>query len=214
MVELEPEIQFASLEHQGETLQLGMWVFIATEVLFFGALLLGYAVYRNAYWHEFAIAGRDSKILLGAINEAILLTSSLTMVWAVKCAREERQRLLFRLLLATAALGLAFLVVKGFEYREDYLAHTVPAVNFRLKPGETPPAELFWIFYFVATGIHALHMSIGIGLMAYMAWRARRGDFTAAYYAPLETVGLYWSFVDTVWVFLFAAIYPLGRALT
>lgn len=209
---LKPEDQYATLEQQGETAQLGLWCFLATEVLFFGGLFFGYIVYRTHYWEDFRVAGHDSKILLGSINQALLITSSLTMVMAINFAARGRQRLVMWLLLATALLGVGFLGVKAYEYDQDYLSHTVPSVNFIFKSTYGGPAELFWVFYFVATGIHALHLSIGIGLVLVMAWRAARGAFSPAYYAPLEVVGLYWSFVDTVWLFLWAAIYPLGRA--
>jgi cytochrome c oxidase subunit III len=214
MRSLRPEPQFATLAQQADTAQLGMWVFIATEVMFFGALLFTYFIYRTSYWEQFRLAARDTKILLGSINAAILLTSSLTMVMAINFAREGRQRLLLVFLLATAFLGFCFLGVKGYEYASDFRAHTVPSVNFLLKPGQLPPSQLFWVFYFIATGLHAIHMSIGIGLIMVMSWRAWRGRFSPNYYTPLEVVGLYWSFVDTVWVFLWAAIYPLGRAAT
>lgn len=203
--------QYADLEQQSQTAQLGMWAFIATEVLFFGALIFSYTVYRTAYPHQFALAAHDSVILLGSINQAILLTSSLTMVLAIRAARLGEQRTLFWLLLATAALGLMFLGVKGYEYSVDADSHVLPAVDFVMKEGYKAPAEMFWTFYLIATGLHALHLSIGIGLVLILAVRAARGAFSPRYHAPLEVVGLYWSFVDTVWLFLFACIYPLGR---
>ena len=211
MRNLKPQIQFATLAQQTETAQLGMWAFIATEVMFFGVLFFAYAVYRVSYPDQFRLAGHDTQILLGSINVAILLTSSLTMVLAINAAREERERVAVGLLLATAALGLAFIGVKAYEYLLDYQAQSVPRLDYVFKPGQGGPTELFWVFYFIATGVHAIHLSIGIGLVLIMAWRTRRGAFSRAYHAPLEVVGLYWSFVDIVWVFLFAAIYPMGR---
>lgn len=204
--------QYADLAQQSETAQLGMWAFIATEVLFFGSLIFSYVVYRTLYPEQFRLAGHDSLILLGSVNQAILITSSLTMVLAIRAARTDCRRALVALLLATAALGIAFLGVKGYEYACDVASHAVPVVDFVMKPGYRPPAEIFWTFYFIATGLHALHLSIGIVLMLIFAVRAARGAFSPAYIAPLEVVGLYWSFVDTVWFFLFACIYPLGRA--
>ena len=214
MRRLAPEPQYATLEQQSEAAQLGMWVFIATEVMFFGALIFTYYIYRLSYWEQFRLAAADSKILLGAINAAILLTSSLTMVMAINAAKAGRQRAVLVLLLITAALGFCFLGVKGYEYAADFNSSTVPSVNFLLKSGYHPPTELFWIFYFIATGFHAVHVTIGIGAILVMAELTRRGRFSPNYYTPLEVLGLYWSFVDTVWVFLFAAIYPLGRAAT
>jgi cytochrome c oxidase subunit III len=212
MRSLHPEVQYATLSQQGETAQLGMWVFIATETLFFGALIFTYFIYRNAYPKEIAEAAKDSVLWCGSVNIGLLLTSSLTMVLAIDAAADGRRRSLRNWLRATALLGVAFICIKGFEWYLDFSHHDVPSVNFIMKPQEAPAGELFWIFYFVATGLHALHLTIGIGLIFYMLWRVRRGDLTPAYYAPLEVVGLYWSFVDTVWIFLYPTIYLVGRS--
>ena len=209
---LEPEIQYATLSQQGETAQLGMWVFIATETLFFGALIFTYFIYRNAYPKEFAEAGKDAVLWCGTVNIGILLTSSLTMVLSIDAAAERRRRMLGFWLAATAFLGIAFICVKGYEWYLDYSHQDVPALNFIMKPGEAPAGELFWVFYFIATPLHAFHLSLGICLVLYMLWRVRRGHLTPAYYAPLEVVGLYWSFVDTVWIFLYPCIYLVGRS--
>lgn len=209
---IRPGEQYTDLLQQSDTAQLGMWVFIATEVLFFGALIFGYTVYRTAYPEQFRLAGRDSLILLGSINQAILVTSSLTMVLALRAARANQQRVLLRLLLATAGLGFAFLGVKGYEYAQDAASHVLPTIDFVFKDGYRAPAEIFWTFYLIATGLHAVHLSIGIVLVLILAVRAARGAFSTGYDGPLEVIGLYWSFVDTVWFFLFACIYPLGRA--
>jgi cytochrome c oxidase subunit 3 len=206
-------MQYADLPQQGDTAQLGMWVFITTETLFFGALLFTYFLYRMTYPHEFAAAAKDAVLWCGSVNIGLIMTSSLTMVLAINSAADGRRRALVYWLVATAFLGLCFLGVKGYEYCLDYNDNVVPAVNFVIKPGEGPAGELFWVFYFVATGLHAIHMTIGIGLILYMLlWRVRRGEITPAYYAPLEVVGLYWSFVDTVWIFLFPSIYLVGRS--
>jgi cytochrome c oxidase subunit 3 len=207
-----PEMQYATLAQQGETAQLGMWVFITTETLFFGALIFTYFVYRHAYPKEFAEVGKDAVLWCGTVNIALLLTSSLTMVLAIDAAAEGRRRQLSRWLVATAALGIAFVGIKGFEWYLDFVHNDVPPVNFIMMPQEAPAGELFWVFYFVATPLHALHLLVGIGLLFYMLWRVRRGELTPAYYAPLEVVGLYWSFVDTVWIFLYPAIYLVGRS--
>ena len=212
MRSLQPEIQYATLSQQGETAQLGMWVFIATETLFFGALIFTYFIYRDAYPKEFAEAGKYAVLWCGSVNVGLLLTSSLTMVLAIDAAADGRRRHLKNWLLATAGLGIAFVCVKGVEWCLDLAHHDVPSINFIMKPAEAPAGELFWVFYFIATPLHALHLLIGLGLILYMLWRVRRGDLTPAYYAPLEVVGLYWSFVDTVWIFLYPCIYLVGRS--
>ncbi len=208
-----PEIQYANLSQQGDTAQLGMWVFITTETLFFGALLFTYFIYRTTYPDQFAEAAKDAVLWCGSVNIGLIMTSSLTMVLAINAAADGRRRTMVYMLIATAFLGICFLGVKGYEYSLDYHDNVIPVAKFLMKPAEAPAGELFWIFYFVATGLHAIHLSIGIGLVLYMLlWRVRRGEITPAYYAPLEVVGLYWSFVDTVWIFLFPAIYLVGRS--
>jgi len=210
---LAPEIQFANLEQQADTAQLGMWVFLVNETLFFGALIFTYFLYRTTYPHEFAAAAKDAVLWCGSVNLVILLTSSLTMVLAINAVAQSEQRKMIGWLIATAALGGAFLCIKGYEYYLDFQDKVVPAVNFVAKPGEGSVGELFWFFYWVATGLHAIHLTIGIGLVLYMLlWRVRRGELTAKYFAPLEVVGIYWSFVDTVWLFLYPCIYLVGRS--
>jgi cytochrome c oxidase subunit 3 len=210
---LEPEVQYATLEQQGETAQLGMWVFLTTETLFLGALVFAYFVYRVSYPDQFAETGKDAIFWAGSINLGLLLTSSLTMVLAINAIAQGRLREGRWLLLATAALAITFLCVKGYEYYLDYAkSHVVPGVHFEIKPGSSPVGVLFWTFYYCGTGLHATHLSIGIGLIFYMLWKLRRGEITPAYYAPLEVIGLYWSFVDAVWVFLYPCIYLLGRS--
>jgi len=207
-----PEIQFASLKHQGDTAELGMWVFLVNETVFFGALIFTYFLYRITYPHEFAVAGKNTVLWCGTVNFAILLTSSLTIVLAINAAAQGNRRTMVRFLIATAALGAIFLLIKSYEYYQDFQDKVVPVVNFEAKPGEGSAGELFWVFYWVATGLHAVHLSIGIGLILYMLWRIRRGKITPAYYTPLEVVGIYWSFVDAVWLFLYPCIYLMGRS--
>jgi cytochrome c oxidase subunit 3 len=208
-----PEIQYATLSQQGETAQTGMWVFLATETLFFGALIFTYFIYRQTYSSDFNHAAKDAVLWCGSVNIGIIMTSSLTMVLAINAAADGRRRALVFWLCATVFLGTCFLGVKGWEYYLDYHDKVVPAVNYVAKPGEGSAGELFWVFYFIATGLHAIHLTTGIGLVLYMLlWRVRRGEITPLYYAPLEVVGLYWSFVDTVWLFLFPAIYLVGRS--
>lgn len=208
-----PEIQYANLAHQGETAELGIWAFLVNETIFFGALVFTYYLYRVSYPDEFAAAAKDAVLWCGTVNVAILVTSSLTMVLAINAAAQGARQEMTRWLVATCVLGFAFLFIKGYEYYQDFLDRVVPAVNFVAKPGEGSAGELFWVFYWVATGLHAIHLLTGIGLLLYMLlWRIRRGEITPAYYAPLEVVGIYWSFVDVVWLFLYPSIYLVGRS--
>lgn len=209
-----PKIQYATLEQQGDTAQLGIWAFLVNETIFFGALMFTYYLYRMTYPREFAVAAKDAVLWCGSLNFFILLTSSLTIVLAINAAaQDERPNRMIRWLVVTLVLGAVFLGVKGYEYYLDFQDKVVPIVNFEVKPGEGSSGELFWIFYWVATGLHAIHLIIGIGLLLYMLLGPiRRGEISPAYYAPLEVVGIYWSFVDAVWLFLFPAIYLVGRS--
>ena len=212
--ELMPEMQYATLAQQGETAQFGMWVFLTQETIFFGALIFTYFLYRTTYPHEFAAAAKDAVLWCGTLNFVILVTSSLTMVLAINAAAQDvRPNRMVRWLIMTVVLGCLFLVVKGYEYYLDFQDKVVPVVAFEVKPGKGSAGVLFWVFYWVATGLHAIHLTIGIGLVLYMLlWRIRRGEISPAYYAPLEVVGIYWSFVDTVWLFLYPCIYLVGRS--
>jgi cytochrome c oxidase subunit 3 len=210
MLELRTAPQFATPGQQHEAALLGIWIFLATEVLFFGAPIALYAAYRFGYPGGFAAAGSRTQLLLGSINTAILLTSSAMMASAVAAARAGRRRALFCWLLGTAALGVAFLAVKGIEYRREFDEHLVPGWDF-VFPGEHQrAAALFFSFYFTATGLHALHLAIGIAVVLAMAVAARSS--TGLHPTRFEVAGLYWHFVDLVWIFLFPLIYLGGRS--
>ena len=204
---------FDTLEQQKESSALGMWMFLVTEVLFFGGLFATYVLYRLRFPGVFAEASHHLNVPMGAINTAILICSSLTMALAIYAAQVNKKKAIVPWLLATIALGSAFLVVKAFEYQEKFVHHLVPGPNFDLTqftPDHARPAQMFFSLYFVMTGIHALHMIIGIGLLSWLVVKARRGRFDADYYNPLEMTGLYWHFVDIVWIFLFPLLYLLG----
>jgi len=208
----QPEPQFATMRQQADTAALGIWVFLATEVLFFSGMLLAYTVLRHAYPEGFAEAGRDTKIVIGSVNTAVLLTSSATMAWAVHTAKLGHRKLLTILLVATAALGLVFVGLKGIEYAQEYAERLVPGLDFSADSRHAHAIELFYFLYFALTGIHAVHLSIGIVIVGIMAWRASRGAFGPGYYTPVEITGLYWHFVDLVWIFLYPLIYLNGRS--
>jgi cytochrome c oxidase subunit III len=207
-----PEIQYASLAQQGETAELGMWAFLATEVLFFGGMFLAYALYRSAFPEGFVEASKDTKFIIGTANLVLLLTSSLTMAWAVTLAGTPACRALTVVLVVTAAMGAMFLCLKGYEYYLDIVARDFPALDFAMNRPHARAMELFWFLYWMMTGIHAIHLSIGIGVVLVMAIRARRGAFIG-YGKPIEIVGYYWSFVDLVWIVLWTLIYLPGRNL-
>jgi len=209
---LRPEQQFATLAQQAETATLGIWVFLATEMLFFGGMLLAYIVLRRAYPAGFAEAGGETKIVIGSVNTAVLLTSSATMAWAVHAAEGGRRRLLTVLLAATATLGLVFLALKGLEYAKEYDEHLVPGLNFHSASPHAGAIELFYFLYFALTGVHAVHLTIGIAIVTVVAVRSWRAAFSPAYYTPIEITGLYWHFVDLAWVFLYPLIYLNGRS--
>ena len=199
--------QFETAAQQRNAATLGMWVFLATEVLFFGGMLLAYTVYRVTDGRAFADASRAQNILLGGINTAVLLTSSLTMALAVQAAAGGRRRRSALMLSLTMVLGAAFLAIKGVEYSQKFAEHLVPGVDFRYAGPDAGAAQIYFILYFLLTGFHALHLTIGIGVIAVLTWRAARGRYSAAYSTPVEVAGLYWHFVDIVWIFLYPLIY-------
>ena len=217
------EEQFADLEQQHEAATLGMWAFLATEVMFFGALFLGVGVYRHAYPEAFEKASEKLNWIIGGTNTVVLLVSSLFMVLAVHSARMGHRRLLERFLLLTALLGILFLCLKGLEYYIDYRDNLIPGWRFdegewvqkeKLAPSDVPHVKLFLLFYWIMTGLHALHVTIGIAAVLTMLVLARRGFFSPEYYSPVDVTALYWHFVDTVWIFLLPMLYLLGTHTT
>jgi len=230
---------FDDAEQQYVSAELGMWLFLATEILFFGGAFLGYTLYRFKYQDQFIAGSHHLDEWLGAINTTVLLTSSLTMVLAVHAAQLNKRGALILSLIATIILGTAFLGVKAYEYHHKYVEHLVPGLNFQvpvagghgahgaageeaadtgtavepITDGEPVPVsdprtiELFFSFYFVMTGIHAVHMVIGIVILMILVVAAMRGAFDGGRFTPIEMTGLYWHFVDIVWVFLFPLLY-------
>ncbi len=203
--------QFDDADQQHEAASLGMWVFLVTEVMFFGGMFTGYTVYRSQFSTAFAHASNHLDVILGTLNTAVLLTSSLTMAMAVNSAQLGRRRALTVFLLLTIVLGSAFLGIKFYEYHLKFVEHLVPGPNFLFDGPDANHAELFFSFYFAMTGLHALHMIIGIGLLAVLAVQASRGMYGHDYFNPVEISGLYWHFVDLVWIFLFPLLYLVGR---
>jgi cytochrome c oxidase subunit III len=211
---------FDNMEQQREAGTLGMWAFLITEIMFFGGLFLAYTLYRSLYPDAFAAASSHLDWKLGAFNTVVLICSSLTMALAVYNAQVGNRRLLILFLVLTIILGLVFLGVKAVEYYEKYESHHIPGYGFTWQsptgealPGNPQNVQMFYWLYFAMTGVHALHMIIGIGIMLVLILMARKGRFTPEYHSPVEISGLYWHFVDIVWIFLFPLLYLLGAHL-
>jgi cytochrome c oxidase subunit 3 len=196
---------------QHEAATLGMWLFLATEVLFFGGLFAAYMIYRVWYPETFGAASRTLDIRLGAVNTLVLITSSLTMAFAVRAAATGKRRQLMGLLAVTMVLGAAFLGIKGVEYYQKFAEHHVPGMGFRFEGPAPERATLFFSLYFAMTGLHAAHMIIGLGVLAVMFVMAARRRFSVAWHTPVEMSGLYWHFVDIIWIFLFPLLYLVDR---
>lgn len=186
---------------------LGLWLFISTEILFFGGLFSGYAVYRVAYPEAFREGSGHLDFWIGTINTGVLLTSSLFMALADRAVKLDQRSMLRWCLLATWALGATFLALKGYEYHHKYHEHLVPGINFHGEGPWAPQVQLFIFIYFALTGLHALHMLVGLELIAWLVWQNHRARLSAADHAPVEMTGLYWHFVDCVWVFLYPLLY-------
>jgi cytochrome c oxidase subunit 3 len=225
---------FENMEQQREAGTLGMWIFLVTEIMFFGGMFLAYTLYRTLYPAAFASASNHLDITLGAVNTGVLILSSFTMAMAVYFTQTGKLRPQVWCLVLTLILGLTFLGIKAVEYYDKYEDRLVPGkvfpgANFgpaiahegdqdphklHLLPGATiGQVEMFYWIYFAMTGMHALHMIIGAGLLTYLIIFSLRGRFDPEYHSPVEVIGLYWHFVDIVWIFLFPLLYLLGRHL-
>ena len=222
---------FETEEQQREAGSFGMWLFLLTEIMFFGGMFFAYLLYRNWYYDAFVPASNQLSVPLGTLNTIILITSGFFMAIGVWAAEVRRKDLLVLMLVLTNVFGLAFLGVKGIEYHEKWEKHHIPGNSFDIsefvnppidartgKPTETPLApdmaqrtQMFFFLYFAMTGMHAVHMIIGIVLLFWLTARAWKGEFSSGYVAPIENFGLYWHFVDIVWLFLFPLLYLINR---
>jgi cytochrome c oxidase subunit 3 len=207
---------FARPEQQRDAASLGMWWFLATEVMFFGGLFCAYLIYRRMYFGEFAAASQTLSWKLGATNTVVLICSSLTVVMAVWAAQTGRRMMLVGNLVLTLILGLVFLGIKSIEYKEKFEKHHVPGASFEFHErvpshpdqyANPQHAQIFFALYFVMTGLHALHMIIGVGIFLYLLTMSWKGRFTPEYNTPIEIGGLYWHFVDIIWIYLFPLLY-------
>lgn len=231
--------QFDSAEQQRQASTMGIWIFLLTEIMFFGAVFVAFGVYRGRFLDAFTVGTHLLDLQRGTFNTVLLMLSSFTMSLAVLAARQNKKALIVQWLHVTIFLGVVFLAVKGFEYKAKIDHGLVPGQHFHYEHvtasaahtattvGEKPAADsrfeqlagavnpnhvqLFFGFYFVMTGLHAVHMIIGIIVLLFILQMAKKGKFSSAYYNPLEVTGLYWHFVDMVWIFLFPTLYLLGR---
>ena len=224
---------FENMEQQREAGTLGMWVFLVTEIMFFGGMFMAYILFRNSYPAAFASASNHLDIRLGAVNTGVLIVSSFTMALAVYGTQIGNRRLQITCLVLTLVLGLTFLGIKAVEYNDKYKDHLIPGRlipgnpfrpevqvegqpldphKLHLLPGATVrQVELFYWIYFAMTGMHALHMIIGAGILSFLLYFSIKGRYDPEYHSPVEVSGLYWHFVDIVWIFLFPLLYLLGR---
>ena len=234
---------FDTMAQQKEAAVIGMWLFLLTEILFFGGLFVAYMIYRIWYFEAFAEASRRLSLFWGGLNTAVLIGSSLTMALAVRAAQTNNRKWTVNWLVLTMLLGCVFLGVKVIEYEDKFANHEVPGEHYNwlyheqhaaagehAEGGAAPAAaaqghrrlsqtpeqlqrttQIYFSLYFTMTGLHALHMIIGVGLMSVITWMAWKGRFDAHYYTPVEMSGLYWHFVDIVWIFLFPLLYLVER---
>jgi cytochrome c oxidase subunit 3 len=209
--------QFDTEEQQKDASTLGMWVFLITEIMFFGGMFLAYTIYRTTFPNIFGLASSSLNLPIGATNTCVLLLSSFTMVMAVRAAQLGQKRMIIFFLIITMLFGFAFLGIKAYEWTEKFEEHHVPAqASFHLdgvSPDQQGHAKLFFSLYFAMTGLHALHMVVGVGILSFIIWQTTRGTYSAKYYTPVDIAGLYWHFVDIVWIFLFPLFYLIDRHL-
>ena len=220
---------FETEAQQREAGAFGMWIFLLTEIMFFGGLFMSYLLYRNWYYPSFVAGSNTLNVVEGVISTVLLSASGLAMALGVWAAEVNKRSALVMSLIAALVLGVAFVGVEVSEYHDAYVHHHVPGANFDVSDLVHPPlknghpvskalppdaaqrTQVFFFLYFAMTGMHLLHMNIGLALMLWIIWRAYRGEFSAGYVAPVRNFGLYWHFVDVVWIFLFPLLYLVNR---
>jgi cytochrome c oxidase subunit 3 len=198
---------FPSHEVQTHAIRLGMWLFLATEVLLFAGVFTAYALYRGSYPEAFAAASHHLDLTMGTLNTLLLVTSSFTVVMAHHSASQGKNRPTFYYLAASIVMGLGFLVIKGFEYAHKFHVGALPGKFYTMAELQLPGASMFFTVYFLATGLHALHVCVGLGVLAFVAYRAFKGRYSAHAYTGVENGGLYWHLVDLVWIYLYPLLY-------
>ena len=202
---------FADMEQQRASATLGMWVFLVTEIMFFGGLFAAYLVYRTAHYDAWVIGSEHMNFWLGTINTVILLCSSLLVALAVHAVQVGQNRMCAIYLWIASAMGVAFLALKGIEYHAHFVEGAVPGALWKLAVPDPRAVQMFFYIYFVMTGLHALHVTIGVALLAVIGWHAARGRYSPVYYSPVHVSGLYWHFVDVVWIFLYPLLYLIAH---
>ena len=206
--------QFDTEEQQKDASTLGMWVFLITEIMFFGGMFAAYTIYRSTYPNVFGLASSTLDIKIGAFNTCVLLISSFTMVMAVRAGQLGQRKAIIFFLILTLIFGLAFIGIKGFEWHDKYVEHHIPGPIFHLEGTQLQgQAQLFFSLYFAMTGLHAIHMVVGVGIILFIIMQTAKGVYSSDYYTPIDIAGLYWHFVDIIWIFLFPLLYLIDRHL-
>ncbi len=203
--------QYEDFEHQSDTALDGMWIFLAQEVLFFGGLFFAWMLNRHYHPLGFHRGAMQTDLLIGSINTILLITSSASYTVGLKFIKEGNQKRLFQCCFIAVMLGFTFLVCKGLEWKGDLDKHLNPGPHFGITGADAGGAQLFWVFYWIGTVLHAFHMVVGLGLVLWIMRNVRKGAYTVEWHTPVEVVGIFWSFVDCVWMILYPLIYLVGR---
>lgn len=198
---------FVDSDQQFDSAKMGMWVFLVNEILFFGGLFCAYIVFRAWYPELFTMAAEELNTFWGAVNTVVLIGSSLTVAMAIRSAQKDQMKGLKINLLITIALACVFMVIKAFEYSHKFELGIFPGEYYTFTGIDHPQAHIFFSIYYMLTGVHAIHVLVGIGLIAWIYRRASKGEFSSEYYTPVEITGLYWHLVDLIWIFLFPLLY-------
>ena len=198
---------FVDADQQLDSAKMGMWIFLVTEILFFGGLFLAYIVYRAWYPELYSAASDQLDTLMGSINTIVLIGSSVTVAFAIRAAQTDQKKKIIINLAITLILATTFMVIKYFEYTHKFHLGIFPGQFYTFEGIDHPKAPVFFSIYYMMTGFHGLHVVIGMGLMVWLLIDAYRGRFSSSYYNPVEIVGLYWHLVDIIWIFLFPLLY-------
>lgn len=201
---------FESAEHEFNTSKFGMWLFLVSEVMLFGGLFVAYIIFRNLYPEMYVEASHHLNKIMGGTNTVVLLFSSLTMALAIGAAQRNEPKKSARYLIITLLCACVFMVIKYFEYKSKFHHGLLPAGFFTNQELTHPKAPLFFSLYFVMTGLHGLHVLIGMAGILWVLRRTLRNEFSVHYYTPVEMVGLYWHLVDLIWIYLFPLLYLIG----